>query len=432
LTLANERFTTSRYEKIAILTGLNYAAQGVGSIAIAPLVKRMPIRTVLFAAVLMFGVVSAMIMIIDSTTGGMPKFKTPDHQVLYGHWNPNLLFPIFTFSGLSYGMVELIRRVIPRDIVGGDPVRLKKMDGLVHVMYETAGTIGALTSERLIDHFGYNYSSFLSPVLFTLAAVAWWFLDIYSTNKDELMNESIEYDGKKASPTASVELIVIDRTHKSMTETLRAAFHGFYKAFYYGAWMCLAHRKFIWLIPGYTFALYGHRYLENGVVQIYAKSVLGNSGVAQVIVGGSNLGELLGALCVMIFTNAIPTPLPWLRLDGLSLQLVWLIPFFPFVFGQNARTTAWKLAPCMIPISFGWAGGDCSLGAYIQSTLSKLEDQDSEVSALGAVMAFLYVAYIILYSVISTLMGRWVDSQLGDLEGEALMQKGRYATKFVG
>jgi hypothetical protein len=38
--------------------------------------------------------------------------------------------------------------------------------------------------------------------------------------------------------------------------------------------------------------------------------------------------------------------------------------------------------------SFGWAAGDVSLAAYIQSTLAKLENIDPDVSALGAVMAF--------------------------------------------
>jgi hypothetical protein len=37
---------------------------------------------------------------------------------------------------------------------------------------------------------------------------------------------------------------------------------------------------------------------------------------------------------------------------------------------------------------FGWAAGDVSLAAYIQSTLAKLENIDPDVSALGAVMAF--------------------------------------------
>lgn len=34
----------------------------------------------------------------------------------------------------------------------------------------------------------------------------------------------------------------------------------------------------------------------------------------------SNLGELLGAAGVMIFSEVVPTPLPWLRLDALFLK----------------------------------------------------------------------------------------------------------------
>jgi hypothetical protein len=56
------------------------------------------------------------------------------------------LFPVYIVSGIAYGMIELIRRVIPRDIVGGDIQRLRYMDAVVHVLYEVAGTIGAFTS----------------------------------------------------------------------------------------------------------------------------------------------------------------------------------------------------------------------------------------------------------------------------------------------
>lgn len=41
--------------------------------------------------------------------------------ILTGYINsPDALFPLYMISGISYGMVELIRRIIPRDIVGGD------------------------------------------------------------------------------------------------------------------------------------------------------------------------------------------------------------------------------------------------------------------------------------------------------------------------
>jgi hypothetical protein len=86
----------------------------------------------------------------------------------------------------------------------------------------------------------------------------------------------------------------------------------------------------------------------------------------------------------------------------------------------------------MIPISYGWAAGDCSLSAYIQSTLAKLEDNDEDVSALGSVMAFLYVSYIILYSVVSTVLGRWVDSQLRGYTDAEMEGPARFSLKMVG
>ena len=41
------------------------------------------------------------------------------------------MIPVYCVCGVVYGMVELIRRVIPRDIVGGHIQKLKKMDSLV-------------------------------------------------------------------------------------------------------------------------------------------------------------------------------------------------------------------------------------------------------------------------------------------------------------
>ena len=47
-------------------------------------------------------------------------------------------------------MVELIRRVIPRDIVGGNVLKLRRMDATVHILYEVAGTAGAFASAAII------------------------------------------------------------------------------------------------------------------------------------------------------------------------------------------------------------------------------------------------------------------------------------------
>lgn len=62
-----------------------------------------------------------------------------------------------------------------------------------------------------------------------------------------------------------------------------------------------------------------------------------------------------------------------------------------------------------MPISFGWAAGDVSLAAYIQACLARREDESDHVSALGAVMAFLYSTYIVIYAILSPVLGGYVD-----------------------
>lgn len=71
---------------------------------------------------------------------------------------------------------------------------------------------------------------------------------------------------------------------------------------------------------------------------------------------------------------------------------------------------AWIVAATFIPVSFGWAAGDVSLAAYIQASLARVESETEDVSALGAVMAFLYSTYIVIYAIANPLLGQYVDS----------------------
>lgn len=45
--------------------------------------------------------------------------------------------------------------------------------------------------------------------------------------------------------------------------------------------------------------------------------------------------------------------------------------------------------------------GDVSLVAFVQSRLSKIEDEEASVSPLGSVMSFLYVLYIIIFALVN-------------------------------
>lgn len=77
-----------------------------------------------------FGFMTCILLIVDRSTGGRPK-TAGDRTPVYGNWDPNALFPIYMLTGIFFGMVELIRRVIPRDIVGGHIQKLRKMDAAV-------------------------------------------------------------------------------------------------------------------------------------------------------------------------------------------------------------------------------------------------------------------------------------------------------------
>jgi hypothetical protein len=103
---------------------------------------------------------------------------------------------------------------------------------------------------------------------------------------------------------------------------VKALFLGFvlfFESIWTGANIIFS-RKFIWLLPGYSFALHGHLFLENNIAVYIAHGYLGNSAWPQIMVGGSNFG-----LFVFLFTNPVKTLMPWIRLDALLLLIVWYL-----------------------------------------------------------------------------------------------------------
>ena len=408
VTLATNRYdqeafrsnsTVRTFERVGLLSGMNQACQCLGSILIAPLSRRWPTRTVLSISIFVFAIFSAILMIVDAATGGHIKpadfVQIDDHDYrYYGKYNTNGIIPIYCITGVAFGMVELIRRVIPRDIVGDDPEKLQKMDAMVHVFYEIAGVSGAFaTGLGLIPRLGNNYSFIITPIFFTLAGVIWLFVTSLGLAAEKVLED---------------EIAPIDQTVKSNYFTsLYRAFVLFIQSFLSGAKIIFTHRKFIWIWPCYALTLYAHRYLENGVAPQIAQRYLEQSEWSQIIVGASNFGELLGAIFIFIFGNFIKTPLPWSRLDGLVLLIVWYIPFF-YPPAENVKY-AWIVAVTYIPIGFASAADDIALNSFIQSSLSGLESKHKHISALGAVASFLYSSYIIIYAILNPTLGLYID-----------------------
>ncbi|KAK9320199.1 hypothetical protein V1517DRAFT_330072 [Lipomyces orientalis] len=404
------------FERVGLLTGLNQAFQCVGSILIAPLIKRFPTKNVLACAILVFGVFTAILLIVDAATGGtfVPATYRSQHPKnefsYYGDYNTDGIIPIYCATGIAYGMVELIRRVIPRDIVGGNVQKLRRMDSLVHIFYEVSGTGGAFcTALALIPRFGNNFSFIITPIFFTLAAAIWCFISKlgFTVSKTEVLTKQPTY--------------------------IKAVLGGFWlfgESVWTGGKIIFTSRRFIWLVPGYAIALYAHRYLENGIAPAIARRYFGNSAWSQIMVGGSNFGELLGAAFVFMFTDLIPTPIPWLRIDCLMLLVVWYLPYWYPPMGQVKY--AWIIAATFVPVSFGWAAGDVSLAAYIQASLARVESKTTNVSALGAVMAFLYSTYIVIYAITSPLLGHYIDSVYNKTGGANNGGHVQEAIQYVG
>jgi len=238
-------------------------------------------------------------------------------------------------------------------------------------------------------------SFLITPICFSLSSLTWFFIS--------------NLNFKRRPDTKNL-------THQSnYFKAILGGFWLFGDSIWVGFKILFSDTKYVWLVPGYAVALYAHRFLENNIAPAVARRYYGESAWSQIMVGGSNLGELLGALFVFIFTNLVCTPMPWLRLDALLILIVWYIPYWHPPAGQVSQ--AWIAAATFLPISFGWAAGDVSLAAYIQACLARLESKNANVSALGAVMAFLYSFYIVTYAVCGTLLGRYLDQVYNDTGG---------------
>ncbi|KAI8830828.1 hypothetical protein BJ741DRAFT_587690 [Chytriomyces cf. hyalinus JEL632] len=93
----------------------------------------------------------------------------------------------------------------------------------------------------------------------------------------------------------------------------------------------------------------------------------------------------------------------------------------------TSTTFAWMLAGLFMFISMGWAAGDVSLAAYVQSQLEHNEEEEltGEVSPLGAVMAFLYSSYIAIYFGLNYGLGKYLDVYANKGQGHQERQEPR-------
>lgn len=183
-------------------------------------------------------------------------------------------------------MVELIRRIIPQKICGGNEIKLRKMDSLVHAFYEIAGTGGAFFSVFTLLKMGSVYANCYVPPLWILAGWAW--VSINLSKPEE--KQSTQISEKSSEEKCGLLMFILK------------LFKNFLISSYHGALIIFSDRKFVWLIFGYSIPLVMHRYLESQLAPAFSKHILKNTPYSQIMVGGSNFGEMVGAIFV-VFKN---------------------------------------------------------------------------------------------------------------------------------
>lgn len=170
-------------------------------------------------------------------------------------------------------------------------------------------SLGSVTTVSKQSDIADSDSFLLSPIFFAIAGAIWFF--IVPTRKLPI----------DANNDAALSAVEDKRSKKNYFVQIGYGAVLFVKSIWVGGKIIFTSRKMVWLFPCYAIALYLHRFLEASLAPAFARRILLTSAWSQIMVGGSNFGELLGALTVFLLSNRVPTPIPWIRLDALALNV---------------------------------------------------------------------------------------------------------------
>ncbi|KYQ90651.1 hypothetical protein DLAC_09285 [Tieghemostelium lacteum] len=340
------RFETNGVTFLAVMNIIYFLAQSVGSVLVNPFVRQFRASRVVGTVMILMGVLISILIIVEAASGGT--------ITKLGDWGRYFIVPFYLFMGLFLGMIEVSRKLTPRQILGNDNEKLSKFNGLIHLFYETAGTAGAFLSTALIKSLGPIYALSHQPVFYIVAGICFLFVSEPFPSKIAVSEEN------KSSLTAAIqEKNPIKRTLKRAAREVMMYFHGLYV----GGKNVLSV-KYWWILFTYVLPQVLHRLLENLLFPTFAKKVLHDGSLSGILTGGSNAGEAVGSIMVVKFGKKVKNPMWWVRVDGLFCTLVWMLAYPP---NLSPVAIACSLIPIFIIVSSSWAAGDISLLSFIQS-----------------------------------------------------------------
>ncbi|EGG23830.1 hypothetical protein DFA_05966 [Cavenderia fasciculata] len=449
-----DRFDDYGVTLLAVMNIVYFISQSFGSIMVGPFVRKFRPSRVTSCVFLLMCLTISFLLLLEAGYKGTIKSL--------GNWNKWIIIIVYLLMGASLGMVEVSRKLIPRQVLGDSSDRLNKLNGLVHLFYEISGTCGAFLSTALIKSLGPVYALVLQPPFFLVASIC--FFVIAQPFPPQKVLVKADEDGSNAKENKIVYGLKIAG---------REVFN-YLKTVAVGARLILS-AKYWWILFTYVVPQVLHRLLENLLFPVFAKKILHDGSLSGILTGGSNFGEAIGSLLVVKFGKRVRNPMWWVRADTLCCSIVWILVYPP---KGEAIKVACSLIPLMAVVSCSWAAGDISLLSFIQSSfplnvstmdrtdrnptddpeeirepsevsdtesieeaLADLsdssstkqqqstqvvnkndaepdEDDPAEGSPLASVMGFLFSSYAIIISLLSFGLGRVMDSTAanGDIQ----------------
>ncbi|MBI2787900.1 MAG: MFS transporter [Elusimicrobia bacterium] len=269
------------------------------------------------------------------------------------------LIPLYLLIGGVTGVIETTRHSIPTLLLGQDEAALKKYNAKLHISYEVAGVIGALTAGALIAFVGPLWSLAIQPPAFALAA--WYFWRV---------RHPLPAGGPPAKSGALAKV-------KDYFRDIKA-----------GAKLVMGDGRMRWLALAFVLPQIVHRVFENLLIPVFAKTVLENPSASAWLLTASNAGELAGAAVLLRLAARFPGSHGWVKWGALGLLLTWALAF---------STSLPLLLPLILFSSLTWAASDLSLRSEVQRSVSEKEQPRA--------ISFLYGAFVIGSSLLSLALG---------------------------
>ncbi|MBI4667690.1 MAG: hypothetical protein HY747_00660, partial [Elusimicrobia bacterium] len=274
-----------------------------------------------------------------------------------GLFNPWIILALYVLEGAVAGVGDTAKKYLAPELVSNDEAPLRRYNARLHFFYEIGGLAGGLVAGTL-GALGYFQPLLILPPAYLIAA--WIFSRIRTIKKTEMVNAphrnlfsffddfgeraispfqfqpdviSQETTFKQNSPNLSLRvpppagrgnLIKGNNSNEIASPEARNDKQKEENLTFKEALKFLFKNKILrWSVLTYVAASVAHRIVEALLIPNYAKNVLNQIHYSGYLLTLSNLGELIGAVILMLAAFKIKGPLRWSKWLAAGLAGLW-------------------------------------------------------------------------------------------------------------